>query len=130
MDPLLQKMCKRYCSDSLVITRNIESQEVLGKLGVPTELGTDTAWTFEPLGPEYGRKALRDAGWDGATPVLAVCPINPFWWPVSASLAKWVAHSVAGAYEKSYYRTIYFHRSGSEVDASYETYLISDGGGC
>ena len=58
------------------------------------------------------RKALRDAGWDGTTPVLAVCPINPFWWPVKASLAKWLAHSVAGAYKKSYYRTIYFHRSG------------------
>ena len=27
MDPLLQKMCKRYCRDSLIITRNIESQE-------------------------------------------------------------------------------------------------------
>src|SRR6202047_5166149 len=25
MDPPLQKMCKRYCSDSLVITRNVES---------------------------------------------------------------------------------------------------------
>ena len=123
MDSLLQQMCKRYCSDSLVITRNLESQEVLGKLGVPTELGTDTAWTFEPHPPEYGRKALRDAGWDGSTPVLAVCPINPFWWPVSASLAKWIAHSVASAYEKSYYRTIYFHRSGAEVDASYGKYL-------
>jgi polysaccharide pyruvyl transferase WcaK-like protein len=123
MDPLLQKMCRRYCSDSLVITRNLESQEVLGKLGVPTELGTDTAWTFEPHGPEYGRKALRDAGWDGSTPVLAVCPINPFWWPVSASLAKWIAHSVGGAYKKSYYRTIYFHRSGPNIDASYEKYL-------
>src|SRR6202021_3246096 len=85
MDPLLQKMCKRYCSDSLVITRNVESQEVLGKLGVPTELGTDTAWTFEPLGPEYGRKALRDAGWEGSMPVLAVSPMNPFWWPVQPS---------------------------------------------
>ncbi len=113
MDPLLQKMCKRYCRDSLVITRNVESQEVLGKLGVPTELGTDTAWTFEPLGPEYGRKALRDAGWDGRTPVLAVCPINPFWWPVKPSVAKWMAHAVAGAYKKSHYRTIYFHRSGA-----------------
>ena len=123
MDALLQKMCKRYCGDSLVITRNVESQEVLGKLGVPTELGTDTAWTFEPHPPEYGRKALREAGWDGAIPVLAVCPINPFWWPVKASLAKWVAHSVAGAYAKSYYRTIYFHRSGAAVDASYERYL-------
>jgi hypothetical protein len=123
MDPLLQKMTRRYCRDSLIITRNVESQGVLGKLGVPTELGTDTAWTFEPLGPEYGRKALRDKGWDGTTPVLAVCPINPFWWPVSASLAKWLAHSVAGAYKQSYYRTIYFHRSGSEVDAAYEKYL-------
>jgi polysaccharide pyruvyl transferase WcaK-like protein len=101
----------------------VESQAALGKLGVPTELGTDTAWTFEPLGPEYGRKALRDAGWDGVTPVLAVCPINPFWWPVSASLAKWVAHSIAGAYKKSYYRTIYFHRSGSQVESAYEKYL-------
>ena len=123
MDSVLQKMCSRYCRDSLVITRNVESQAVLGKLGVPTELGTDTAWTFEPLGPEYGRKALRDAGWDGVTPVLAVCPINPFWWPVKASLAKWVAHSVAGAYKKSYYRTIYFHRSGAQVDDAYEKYL-------
>ncbi|MGA7918008.1 MAG: polysaccharide pyruvyl transferase family protein [Candidatus Acidiferrales bacterium] len=123
MDPVLQKMCSRYCRDSLVITRNVESQAVLGKLGVPTELGTDTAWTFEPLGPEYGQKALRDAGWDGVTPVLAVCPINPFWWPVKASLAKWVAHSAAGAYKKSYYRTIYFHRSGAQVENAYEKYL-------
>jgi polysaccharide pyruvyl transferase WcaK-like protein len=123
MDPLLQSMCKRYCGDSLVITRNVESQEVLGKLGVPTELGTDTAWTFEPLGPEYGRKALLDAGWDGVTPVLAVCPINPFWWPVSPSIAKWVAHAVAGAYKESHYRTMYFHRSGRDVDSAYDKYL-------
>lgn len=129
MDPLLQKMCKRYCRDSLIITRNIESQSVLGELGVPTELGTDTAWTFEPLGPEYGRKALLDAGWDGKMPVLAICPINPFWWPVKASLAKWLAYSIAGAYQESYYRTIYFHRSGREVDAAYEKYLTAMAGG-
>jgi polysaccharide pyruvyl transferase len=96
---------------------------------VPTELGTDTAWTFEPLGPEYGRKALLDAGWDGNLPVLAICPINPFWWPVKASLAKGLAHSVAGAYRESYYRTIYFHRSGREVDAAYEKYLAAMAGG-
>src|SRR5580692_10389195 len=129
MDPLLQKMCRRFCRDSLIITRNIESQSVLGKLGVPTELGTDTAWTFEPLGPEYGRKALLDAGWDGKLPVLAICPINPFWWPVKAALGKWLAHSVAGAYQDSYYRTMYFHRSGREVEAAYEQYLAAMAGG-
>ena len=125
MDPLLQKMCRRYCRESLVITRNPESQEVLGKLGISTELGADTAWTFEPLGPEYGDNALRDAGWDGNTPVLAVCAINPFWWPVKPSLGKWFAHAVAGAYKKSYYRTIYFHRAGRDVDAAYEKYLTA-----
>lgn len=125
MDPLLQKMCKRYCQQTLVITRNVESQEVLGKLGIATELGTDTAWTFEPLGPEYAGKTLRDAGWDGKTPILAVCPINPFWWPVKPSIGKWFAHAVAGAYKNSHYRTIYFHRSGHEVDAAYEKYLAA-----
>jgi len=123
MDASLQRMCRRYCSDSVAITRNVESQEILSKLGVATELGTDTAWTFEPLTPEYGRKALRDAGWDGKAPVLAVCPINPFWWPVKPSLAKWLAHSVGGAYEASHYRTLYFHRSGRDVDSAYSTYL-------
>jgi len=125
MDSILQKMCRRYCSDSLVITRNVESQATLGKLGVQTELGTDTAWTFEPHGSEYGRKTLRDAGWGGKTPVLALCPINPFWWPVSASLGKWIAHSVADAYDKSHYRTIYFHRAGGDVTAAYERYLTA-----
>ena len=48
MDPLIAKMCARYCQNSLVITRNEESRTLLRELGVPTELGTDTAWTFEP----------------------------------------------------------------------------------
>jgi len=125
MDPFLQKMCKRFCSDSLIITRNRESQSVLGKLGIRSELGADTAWTFEPLGPEFGRKALLDAGWDGTTPVLAICPINPFFWPVKPSVGKWLAHSLFGAYKKSHYRTIYFHRSGRNVDAAYGRYLSS-----
>jgi len=72
MDSLIEKMCAKYVRDSLVITRNPESQTVLGKLAISTELGTDTAWTFEPHPPAYGRKALRDAGWDEKTPVLVL----------------------------------------------------------
>jgi polysaccharide pyruvyl transferase WcaK-like protein len=123
MDALLQRMCRRYCADSLVITRNVESQEVLAKLGVATELGTDTAWTFEPYGREYGERVLREAGWDGRAPILAICPINPFFWPVKAELWKAIEHSLTGKHEKSHYRTIYFHRSGPEVDAAFEKYL-------
>jgi len=123
MDPFLRKMCRRFCRDSFIVTRNPESQQVLAKLGISSELGTDTAWTFEPLGTDYGNSTLLDAGWDGTTPVLAICPINPFFWPVKPSVTKWVAHSVAGACAKSYYRTIYFHKSGAAVDAAYERYL-------
>src|ERR1700691_5836668 len=125
MDPLVAKMCGRYCKSSFVITRNEESRSVLRELGVPTELGTDTAWTFEPQPPEHGQSVLRKVGWDGKTPVLVVCPINPFEWPVKASLAKAALHSLAGAYKASHYRGPYFHNAGPEADRAYEYYLTS-----
>lgn len=123
MDKLIENMCRRYVRDSLIITRNPESQTLLGKLGVPAELGTDTAWTFEPNPPEYGRRVLREAGWDEKTPVLVLCPIHPFVWPVKASIAKYIARVTTGAYRESQYRTVYFHRSGAEVDRRYRAYI-------
>ncbi|HVA71683.1 MAG TPA: hypothetical protein VNF02_01125 [Candidatus Limnocylindrales bacterium] len=128
MDPIVEKMCRRYCKDSVVITRSEESQALLGKLGISTELGTDTAWTFEPRGPEYGEKVLRDAGWDGRTPVLVACPINPFWWPVKASIAKATVRTLTGAYKESHYRSIYFHKSGRQVEAAYSRYISAFAG--
>jgi polysaccharide pyruvyl transferase WcaK-like protein len=125
MDPMIVRMCGRYCKNSLIITRNVESRNILRELGVPTELGSDTAWTFEPLPPEYGRKVLTDAGWNGRTPVLVVCPINPFWWPVKPSVVKYALRGATGAYKDSHYRTIYFQKSGLGVEAAFERYLTS-----
>lgn len=125
MDPLVRKMCGRYCRESLVITRNEESRTVLRELGVPTELGTDTAWTFEPHPAGYGLKALRDVGWDGKTPVLVVCPINPFEWPVRASVGKFALRGLTGAYKDSHYRSVYFHNSGPAAERAYEHYLTA-----
>ena len=123
MDRLLTGMVRRYCNDSLAITRNEESRAVLRKLNVPTELGADTAWSFEPLGSEYGEKALREAGWDGKRLVLALCPINPFWWPVKPSLVKYLSRATLGWYRDSHYRSIYFHNSGPRVDVAFDRYL-------
>ena len=123
MDPLIAKMCSRYCQNSLVITRNEQSRTILRELGVPTELGTDTAWTFEPHPAEFGQKALREIGWDGRTPVLVVCPINPFEWPVRASVTKLALHGLTGAYKDSHYRSVYFHNAGPEADRALEHYL-------
>lgn len=123
MDSLIQSMSRRYCAGSLVITRNEESQAVLGRLGIPTELGTDTAWTFEPLGSQYAESALRQAGWDGQTPILGLCPINPFWWPVRPSLLKLGLRSSLGFYRDSHYRSIYFFRNGAGVNEPFHRYL-------
>src|SRR5690348_13146508 len=125
MDKLVERMCARYVHDSFAITRNPESQSVLGKLGISTERGTDTARTFEPLPAEYGRKALREAGWDEKKPVLVLCPIHPFVWPVKASIAKYLARATTGAYKESQYRTVYFHQSGRDVDRKFEKYIAA-----
>ena len=123
MDDLIKQMCARYTGESLVITRSLESQQLLSGLGVPNELGADTAWTFEPHPPEYARQALREAGWDEKTPILALCPIHPFVWPVRASIGKYVARVTTGAYKDSQYRTVYFFESGAEVDRKFAHYV-------
>jgi polysaccharide pyruvyl transferase WcaK-like protein len=123
MDGLVESMCARYVKDSLVITRNAESQQLLSSLGIPTELGTDTAWTFEPHPPEYAGKVLREAGWDEKTPILVLCPIHPYVWPVEASILKYLARATTGAYKDSQYRTVYFFQSGAEVDRKYRQYI-------
>jgi polysaccharide pyruvyl transferase WcaK-like protein len=123
MDPLIRNMCARHVAESLVITRNTESQQLLGSLGIHAELGTDTAWTFEPHPQAYAHKALREAGWDGKTPILALCPIHPFVWPVKASIAKYAARVTTGAYKDSQYRTVYFHESGHEVERRFHRYV-------
>lgn len=125
MDRMIKDMCGRYVRDSLVITRNVESQQLLSQLGIPTELGTDTAWTFEPNPPEYAHAALRKVGWDGETPILVLCPIHPFVWPVKASIAKFIARVTTGAYKESQYRTVYFHESGAEVDRKFARYIAA-----
>jgi polysaccharide pyruvyl transferase WcaK-like protein len=127
MDPIILSMCKRYVHESLVITRNMESQDLLRRMEIPTELGTDTAWTFEPHPPEYAQKTLRAAGWDEKTPILILCPIHPFVWPVKASIAKYIARVTTGAYKESQYRTVYFHEAGPEVDRKYRNYISGFG---
>lgn len=123
MDDLIQWMCARYTKESLVITRSLESQQLLTSLGVPNELGADTAWTFEPHPAQYATKALRALGWDERTPILALCPIHPFVWPVRASLGKYISRVATGAFKDSQYRTVYFFESGAEVERKFRHYV-------
>jgi polysaccharide pyruvyl transferase WcaK-like protein len=125
MDSTLEAMVRRYCGDAFVLARNPESVDVLARLGVQARSGTDTAWTFEPAPPAVGRRLLENNGWDGHTPILALCPINPFWWPVKPDLARTAAWAATGAGEESHYASMYFHKSGADVDLAQRRYIAS-----
>jgi len=123
MDPELERFVRKVCAGALVIARNAASVEVLGKLGMPARLGTDTAWTFEPARRELGAEILRAQGWDGVRPVLVVCPINPFWWPVKPDLGKGLEHAITHAHERDHYQSVYFHKGGPDVEKKQARYL-------
>ena len=123
MDESLQLLVRRYCQDALILCRNTESQQLLRDLGVPAEAGTDTAWTFSAGSTEQAHTLLRSFGWDGRTPVVCICPINPFWWPVKPDVVRGAVHALTGAHRDAHYKSVYFHNSGPKVDAQLEAYL-------
>jgi len=129
MTPAMRDFVKKHCKHALIQCRNEPSRDVLGRLGIRTTGGTDTAWTFEPAPPEVGDRLLRAKGWDGKKKVVVICPINPFWWPVKPDLAKAAANYLVGQYKDEHYRSFYYHHSSEESDQKYDAYLqgIADG---
>jgi len=123
MTPAMRDFVKKHCKHALIQCRNNPSREVLGRLGIRTTGGADTAWTFEPAPPAVGARLLREKGWDGKQKILVVCPINPFWWPVKPDLAKAAAQALVGQFREEHYRSIYYHHSSEEADAKYAAYI-------
>jgi len=122
MAPSLKRFVEKNCKNSFVLCRNEPSRKVLDELGIRNVGGTDTAWTFEPAPLSRGAELLREQGWDGETPVLAVCPINPFWWPVKPDLMKAAAMQLSGQFKGEHYKSIYFHNASAEVEQKFQTY--------
>ena len=123
MTPSLRRFVERQCKGAFVLCRNEPSRGVLDDLGIRNVGGADTAWTFQPAPASRGDQLLREAGWDGETPVLAVCPINPFWWPVKPDLLKAAAHKMSGQYRREHYKSVYFHHQSAETDQKFEDYI-------
>jgi len=122
MAPSLRRFVEKNCKNSFVLCRNELLWRVLDELGIRNVGGTDTAWMFEPAPLSRGAQLLREAGWDGEAPVLAICPIHPFWWPVKPDLMKTAAMHLSGQFKREHYKSIYFHNASSEVDEKFDTY--------
>lgn len=123
MDPPLEALVRDTCRKAFIVARNEASVGVLARLGIHAEVGTDTAWTFEPAADDVGRRILTERGWDGVQPVLIACPINPFWWPVTADVRRAVEQKALGLHTEAHYKSVYFHASGREVSERQAAYL-------
>ncbi|RQR70571.1 MULTISPECIES: polysaccharide pyruvyl transferase family protein [unclassified Burkholderia] len=119
MDTPLERFVAEHVAHSLVLTRNAPSQRRAQALGLRAFEAADTAWSFAASPRDESAALLRDAGWNGSQPLLTVCPMNPFWWPVrpNPSLA------AAGVCAELRYGSVFYHASSPEIDVKYRHYI-------
>ena len=123
MDPFLAKAVQRLCGDTWFIARTKQSLQALKRLGLEGHMGTDAAWSYEDAAPsEEIRRRLRQQGWDGRRPLLGIAVINPFCWPVRASLVKWVRGHLTGDLSGQYDHWYFFSDSPARR-AAYKRYI-------
>jgi polysaccharide pyruvyl transferase WcaK-like protein len=123
MEPMLEAFVKQQARGALILCRNQPSLETAIRLGLRAAPGTDTGWMAPAAPRECGEALLRAAGWNGSDPVLAICPMNPFWWPVRPSprMAREMRRS--GAHKDRHFASLFFHASSDEIDRWYRAYL-------
>lgn len=125
MSERLSRFVAQACDRGLVLARSRTTHEHLRTLGVPSHLGADTAWTFEPgdAGLREARARLREHGWDGAQPVAVVCPMNPFCWPIRVDFDKAREHAEDGRHAGLHYDGVLFHTTSADSEAAFANYL-------
>ncbi|MGJ8678067.1 MAG: polysaccharide pyruvyl transferase family protein [Akkermansiaceae bacterium] len=125
MSDELLSFTRKFCQDTRVFCRNRQSVERLAHIGMDVSEGVDTAWTYEPQCTDWAREELIKTGWDGQQPLLAVCPVNPFFWPVRADQERYQAFLKDGSHAESHYGYFYFHEESAEITEQFEAYLNS-----
>ncbi len=108
MSPEIAGFVRRHAAGALLIARNAASLQRLNDMGLTTELGTDTGWSYRPAHPDAANAALRARGWNGEAELLVLCPTNPFRWPLVADPAKALLASLTGQEQSDHYRGMMF----------------------
>ncbi len=119
----LARLAKDMCTDVRFISRSKAANDVLTEMGFESFQGTDTAWTFKTDdSQDAGKTLIRDRGWDGRKTLLGVAVVNPYCWPVTPSLTKWLK-AVCTGQRNLQYDKMYFFSDSAERRANYHTYL-------
>lgn len=115
----------KFCKGTSVFCRNKQSVERLSGIGLNVLPGVDTAWSFDPGNSDWARKQLKQSGWDGQQPLLTICPVNPYWWPVRADPERYRAFLQDGSHAENHYGFFYFHAESEEISRKFEAYIQS-----
>jgi len=115
MSAPLQDFVRHNATRGLVVCRNEAARAQLARLGVRTVRGADTAWRW--------RACPRERALANGERVVALCPTNPFWWPVHAEAARAHALDAAGQTSPLRYGALHFHRWDEARERAYEAYL-------
>lgn len=115
MSAALTRFVTRNAARGQILCRNETARAHLAPLGVQTQPGADTAWTYRA--PHSARAAARGSR------IAALCPNNPFWWPVVADAAR--ARLLDARREVSPFRygPLHFHSWDDTRAAAYDAYL-------
>ncbi len=129
MEPFLKKAAMRLCRNTYFITRTKGSLKALKELGLNGHAGTDAAWSYnQAIDATEAEDLLKRQGWDGKKPLLGIAVIDPFCWPVRASLQKWIAGLISGNLSGQYDKWYFFSDTPARRRA-YKRYIseISNG---
>lgn len=123
MEPFLEKAASRLCRNTHFITRTQDSLDRLRRLGLKGHAGTDAAWSYDgAISAEEADRLLREQGWDGEKPLLGIAVIDPFCWPVRASLARWIRTLISGNHASQYDKWYYYSESAERTE-KFEKYI-------
>jgi len=125
IDKYFYDLTKKICKDTYFIARNQNSLDIMKKMKLKSEFGTDTAWIFPSENEKWVIKELKEkTNWDGKKKIIGVAVINPYWWPVKPSILKWIG-SGFGIQKKYQYEHFYFYSNSKQLRNQYRIYLES-----
>lgn len=115
MSAPLQGFVRRNAQRGVVVCRNAAARAQLAQLGVHAERGADTAWRWRAR-RQQGTAAQGERA-------IALCPNNPFWWPVYADAPRAQALDAAAGVSPLRYGARHFHRWDDARERAYDAYL-------
>ncbi|WP_042302872.1 polysaccharide pyruvyl transferase family protein [Paraburkholderia kururiensis] len=115
MTEALARFARAAATGAHIFCRNDAAREHLASLDIASLPGADCAWSWTPV--RTARVAALPANY------VALCPNNPFWWPVTADVARAKALDAQGASSPLRYGPFHFHTWDDAREAAYDAYV-------